>query len=130
MSLICSNSIKEDRKIYLSGVGGDEIFSDYGFNGRRFTKHSNFGGLFPEDLTTIFPWPSFYYSSMESYIAKEEYVTGVYGVEGRYPYLDKKVVQEFLSLSHNLKNSQYKSVLDNYFVENNYKFSRGKKVGF
>ena len=52
------------------------------------------------------------------------------GVEGRYPYLDKKVVQEFLSLSHNLKNSQYKSVLDNYFVENNYKFSRGKKVGF
>ena len=130
MSLICSNSIKEDRKIYLSGVGGDEIFSDYGFNGRRFTKHSNFGGLFPEDLTTIFPWPSFYYSSMESYIAKEEYVTGVYGVEGRYPYLDKKVVQEFLSLSHNLKNSQYKSVLDNYFVENNYKYSRGKKVGF
>ena len=54
----------------------------------------------------------------------------MHGVETRYPFLDKKVVQEFLWLDHNLKNSQYKSVLDNYFVENNYPFNRGEKKGF
>ena len=67
---------------------------------------------------------------MESYLAKEEYVSGMHGVETRYPFLDKKVVQEFLWLDHNLKNSQYKSVIDNYFVENNYPFNRGEKKGF
>ena len=93
-------------------------------------KLSNFGGLFPKDLTTIFPWPSFYYSSMESYLAKEEYVAGLHGIEARYPFLDRDVVQEFLWLSPHLKNSQYKSVIDNYFVQNNFPFSRGEKKGF
>ena len=27
------------------------------------------------------------------YLAKDEYVTGAYGVEGRFPFLDKAVVQ-------------------------------------
>tara|TARA_R110000823_G_C15928403_1_gene499278 strand:- start:484 stop:1824 length:1341 start_codon:yes stop_codon:yes gene_type:complete len=130
ISLICSDAIKEDRKIYLSGQGADEIFSDYGFAGMRFAQHSNFGGIFPKDLSKIFPWNSFYYSSQESYIAKEEYTSGIYGIETRYPFLDKSVVQEFLWLTSELKNSQYKSVIDNYFVENNFPFSRGSKVGF
>ena len=73
---------------------------------------------------------SFYYSSQESYIAKEEYTSGIYGIETRYPFLDKNVVQEFLWLKPELKNSQYKSVIDNYFVKNNFSFSRGKKIGF
>jgi asparagine synthetase B (glutamine-hydrolysing) len=130
ISFICSHAIKEDRKIYLSGSGADEIFSDYGFNGRKFAQHSNFGGLFPNDLKTIFPWNSFYKSSQESYLAKEEYTSGIYGIETRYPFLDKKVVQEFLLLDNRLKNSQYKSVLDNYFMKNNFSFSRGQKIGF
>ena len=130
ISLICSEAIKENRKIYLSGQGADEIFADYGFNGQRFAQHSNFSGKFPEDLSTIFPWNSFYYSSQESYIAKEEYTSGIYGIETRYPFLDKQVVQEFLWLTPQLKNSQYKSVLDNYFMENKFAFSRGKKIGF
>ena len=130
ISFICSHAIKEDRKIYLSGSGADEIFSDYGFNGRKFAQHSNFGGLFPNDLKTIFPWNSFYKSSQESYLAKEEYTSGIYGIETRYPFLDKKVVQEFLLLDNRLKNSQYKSVLDNYFMKNNFSFSKGQKIGF
>jgi len=130
ISLICNEAIGEDRKIYLSGQGADEIFADYGFNGMRFAQHSNFGGKFPKDLSSIFPWNSFYYSSQESYIAKEEYTSGIYGIETRYPFLDKKVVQEFLWLTPELKNSQYKSVIDNYFIKNNFSFSRGKKIGF
>ena len=121
---------RDNRKIHLSGMGGDEIFSDYGFGGESKYQHSNFGGLFPKDLTTIFPWPSFYGSTMESYLAKEEYVGGAYGLESRYPFLDKDVVQEFLSLDVKLKNNYYKNVLHHYFVENNFPFDEGQKIGF
>ena len=130
MSWVCDTAKKENNRLYLTGMGADEIFSDYGFGGVKKTQHSNFGGLFPDDLSTIFPWASFYYSSMESYLAKEEYVAGLHGLEARYPFLDKDVVQEFLWLTPELKNSQYKSVLDNYFVQNNFPFSRGEKKGF
>ena len=130
MSLVCNAAKNDDRKVYLSGIGPDEIYADYGFNGQKFAPHSNFGGLFPTNLSKIFPWPSFYYSSMESYIAKEEYVSGMYGIEARYPFLYKKVVQEFLWLTPKLKNMYYKSVLHNYCSNNNYPFAVGEKVGF
>lgn len=130
LSMICDNARKEGHKIYLSGSGSDEIFSDYGFNGEKKFLHSNFGGLFPEDLSTIFPWASFYGSTMVSYLAKEEYVAGSYGIETRYPYLDKYVVQEFLSLTYTLKNSKYKSVLDEYLTRSNYPFEKNIKRGF
>ena len=67
---------------------------------------------------------------MVSYLAKEEYVAGSYGIETRYPYLDKYVVQEFLSLTHTLKNSKYKSVLDEYLTTFNYPFESNIKRGF
>ena len=121
---------KMETKIYLSGSGADELFSDYGFGGVKKYQHSNFGGLFPDDLTTIFPWASFYGSSQETYIAKEEHVAGSFGIETRYPYLDKYVVQEFLSLTPELKNAKYKSVLFNYLTENNYPFCENEKIGF
>ena len=130
LSFVCEEAKKENRKIYLSGMGADEIFSDYGFNGKPKFRHSNFGGLFPKDLTTIFPWNSFYGSTMESYLAKEEYVAGAHGLEGRYPFLDKEVVQEFLNLSEDIKNYSYKSVLDNYLSKHEYPYEIGKKRGF
>ena len=116
LSFICSEAINENHKIYLSGQGADEIFADYGFRGKKFANHSNFGGLFPKNLNTIFPWNSFYKSSQESYLAKEEYSSGMWGIETRYPFLDKDVVQEFLWLSPDLKNKNYKSI--NYEFKN------------
>jgi len=130
ISVVCALGVQENGKILLSGQGADEIFSDYGFDGQSKYQHSNFGGLFPKDLKTIFPWPSFYGSSMISYLAKEEYIGGSYGIECRYPFLDKMVVQEFLWLTSELKNSFYKSVLHNYLKENNFPFEAGRKIGF
>lgn len=130
LSMIFHFAKKESKKINLSGSGADEIFSDYGFGGVKKFQHSNFGGLFPEDLSTIFPWASFYGSSMVSYLAKEEYIAGSYGIETRYPYLDKFVVQEFLWLHHSLKNSNYKSVLHEYFTKFNYPVKLDTKNGF
>lgn len=132
-------ALQHDKRIMLSGSGADEIYSDYGFGGHSKYKHSNFGGLFPEDLKTIFPkdpedltciWRSFYGSSMESYLAKEEYVNGNRGLSSRYPFMDKELVQEFLSLSVKLKNSVYKSPIYNYLSKYNYPLGYNEKIGF
>jgi asparagine synthetase B (glutamine-hydrolysing) len=130
LSYVCRQGRRSGRRIYLSGMGADEIFADYGYAGRKIAAHSNFGGLFPDDLSTIYPWNSFYGSSMESYLAKEEYVAGSYGLEARYPFLDRAVVQEFLHLSAALKNSAYKSVLHQYMTSHNFPFELQVKRGF
>ena len=129
-SYICQCARKDGFKILLSGTGPDEIFSDYGFAGKKLANHSNFGGLFPSDLREVFPWSSFFGSSMESYIAKEEYVGGSFGIEVRYPFLDSAVVQEFLWLHVDLKNSLYKAPVDAYLSKYNFPFKKNVKMGF
>ncbi len=130
MSHICKIGKSEGQLIYLSGSGADEVFSDYGFEGIKHFRHSTIGGLFPEDLDSVFPWKNFFDNTQRAYLMKEEHVSGSYGVEGRYPFLDTQVVQEFLWLKPELKNANYKSVLHNYLVENNYPFDPAQKVGF
>ena len=61
---------------------------------------------------------------------KEEHVAGAYGIEGRYPFLDKYVVQEFLWITSELKNKNYKSPLCNYLTINNFPFEKNQKTGF
>tara|TARA_B100000902_G_C27320533_1_gene924098 strand:- start:583 stop:2226 length:1644 start_codon:yes stop_codon:yes gene_type:complete len=130
VSHICSIAKPLGKIIYLSGSGADEVISDYGFNGIKHYGHSTIGGKFPDDLKDVFPWNNFYGNTQRAYLMKEETVTGTWGIEGRYPFLDKYVVQEFLWLSNTLKNSNYKSVIHNYLTTNNYPFEDGIKVGF
>lgn len=138
VSHIFSLAKEKNQRIYLSGQGADEIFSDYGFDGKKYIDHSCFGGLYPENLCDIFPkdsteeaiWYSFYKGTQESYLYKEENISGLHGIEGRYPFLDKDFVQEFLWLVPELKNKKYKSVIDEYMFRNNYPFDNGKKIGF
>jgi asparagine synthase (glutamine-hydrolysing) len=127
---ICRKAKRKNCKICLSGSGADEIISDYGFNGEKFFPHSNFGGLFPDDLSSIFPWSSFYGSTLESYIAKEEYVGGSFGIEMRYPFLDKDVVQEYLWLHQDIKNKAYKAPIAHYFDEIGFPYEKSIKRGF
>ncbi len=127
---VCRAARADDCKICLSGTGADEIISDYGFGGESKFSHSNFGGQFPKDLDDIFPWPSFYGSTLESYIAKEEYVGGSFGIEMRYPFLDKEVVQEFLWLSQDLKNAKYKGPIASFFDNLKVPYEEGAKRGF
>jgi len=130
MSHICRKGKSEGQLIYLSGSGADEVFSDYGFGGIKHFRHSTIGGHFPNDLDSVFPWKNFYDNTQRAYLMKEEHVSGSYGVEGRYPFLDTMVVQEFLWLSAELKNSNYKSVIHNYLTVNEYPFDISQKVGF
>ena len=50
LGYISSLAQKENYKIYFSGQGADEIISDYGWGGSKIYPHSQFGGLFPNNL--------------------------------------------------------------------------------
>jgi asparagine synthetase B (glutamine-hydrolysing) len=132
-----ASSPSKGLRIVLSSQGADEIVSDYGFNGQKIYHHSGFGGKFPEDLSTIihndvkdtdsFVWQSFFYGTNQAYMTKEEYVGGFYGIEARYPFLDKNVVQEFLWLDVSFKNKTYKSAIGEYLKFYDYPFKIEKK---
>jgi asparagine synthetase B (glutamine-hydrolysing) len=130
LAAICDRARKEGRRIYFSGQGADEIISDYGHAGRKIFKHSEFGGLFPDTLEGFWPWYSFYDGTQIQYLNKEEYVAGHFGIETRYPFLDRELVQEFLWLSAELKNSKYKSALAEYLQVNNWPYQPNEKLGF
>ena len=72
-------------------------------------------------------WKNFYNGSQELYLSKEESTTGAFGLEGRYPFLDRDLVQEFLWLLPELKNSKYKAPLANYMQDHNYPFIEEKR---
>lgn len=111
----------EKIKILSSGQGGDEIYSN--------SQDYNFGSpnplLFDQHLDNIFPWENVYHGAQSSYLIKEESISGGFGIEGRYPLLDKNVVQEYLNLTPELKNNLYKSPITNYLIQNRYPFSHG-----
>eukprot|EP00392_Amoebophrya_sp_AT5.2_P000412 g413.t1 len=116
--------------VYLTGSGADEVLSDYGFNGTRIFPQSTTGGRFPDNLAEVFPWRIFFLGTMRDYIMKEELVGGAFGIEARYPFLDKEFVQETLWLAAELKNSEYKKVLHDFFEQNAYPFKHRDKTGF
>jgi len=130
LSFICRHARDADYKIYLSGQGADEIISDYGWGGRKFYGHSQFGGKFPSDLSAVFPWKSFYEGTQKKYLGKEECVAGSHGIETRYPFLDVRLVQEFLWLKHTLKNDRYKAPLDFFLKKFQFPYTINEKVGF
>ena len=119
---ICSLARARGHLTLLTGSGADETMTDYGFNGVRYGMQSQFGGFWPsdEELRKIFPWDNFYNGSQRNYLAKDEYVTGAYGIEGRFPFLDAAVVQEQLHLAPNLKNTFYKAAIQLYMRRHGY----------
>jgi len=127
LATICKRANANNQRIYFSGQGADEIISDYGFNGKRIYKHSQFGGKFPNTLEGFWPWHSFWDGTQVQYLNKEEYIAGHYGIETRYPFLDRQLVQEFLWLTSKLKNSKYKSCLAEYLIRNNFPFEQEKR---
>lgn len=129
-NFIARESRRHGRLVILSGSGADEIMSDYGFAGRKHYYHSEFGGLFPDSLEGFFPWRKFYGDTQRSYLFKDEFILGRHGLEGRFPYLDRRVVQEFLWLTSELKNRWYKAPLEHLFSTYGYPFERGVKRGF
>jgi asparagine synthetase B (glutamine-hydrolysing) len=113
----------EGRRVMLSGQGSDEIMSDYA----PWPDQSEIDGVFPATLTL---WNNFNYSCQESYLMKEEYISGAFGIEARYPFLDAAVVQEFLWLTPEAKNRHYKAPLHHFLEARGYPFEKNAKRGF
>ena len=61
---------------------------------------------------------------------KDELIAGAHGVEGRYPFLDPRVVQEYLWLSHEVKNAEYKKPIADFLREAAFPNLWDTKVGF
>ena len=131
MSYLTRQAHRDGRIVHLSGQGGDEILSDYmirGSSGRH--SCSCFGGDWPSNLTTIFPWCSFYGGCQHHNLLREEYAAGAHGVEARYPFLDARVVQESLWLSQSAKNSLYKRPLHDFMKRHDWPNMYGVKQGY
>ena len=122
-SFVFARARAEGHKIHLSGHGGDEITSDYSENPTISSLH----GVYPKKLA---PWRNFYGGCMRAYLTKEEHVAGAYGIETRYPLLDSQLVQEFLWLTPELKNKQFKAPLHEYLSRSDFPFRAGFKEGF
>jgi asparagine synthetase B (glutamine-hydrolysing) len=127
LAAICSRANRDNLRVYMSGQGADEILSDYGFGGKKHYYHSEFGGLFPQEQHL---WYSFNDGTQIQYLNKEEYTAGHFGIEARYPFLDRDLVQEFLWLTPAMKNRNYKSPLHDYLELCDFPFDKGKKLGF
>lgn len=123
VATIASLGRAEGRKVLLSGQGADEVMSDYS----PWPEQSELKGTFPEELRL---WTNFNYSCQESYLMKEEYAGGAFGIETRYPYLDARVVQEFLWLTAEAKNRHYKAPLREYLRRHEFPYEEGVKRGF
>ena len=116
-------------RVLFSGIGADEVMA------RNQYYSCGYGNVneFINDLNKIFPWPNFFNGSMENYLKGDEYVGGCFGYENRYPFCDKFVVQEFLwlkpELKNTYKNSIYKPPLMHYLDINNFPYCKNK-LGF
>ena len=113
--------INKKIKILASGQGGDEVTT----NLQTYKFGNPNPSIFPKNLSSVFPWENFYYGAQSSYLSKEESISGGFGIEGRYPLLDKDVVQEFLWLTADLKNSSYKAPITNFLKQHKYPHSDG-----
>lgn len=113
---------QDNQIIFLSGHGGDEIFSDYGNEGNKSAS------ILELNYTNVrSKWPNFDSAYGRNIIQMFERVGGCFGIESRYPFLDKQVVQEFLWLSDTLKNSEFKQCIAQYMRKNNFPFLENKK---
>lgn len=118
LALIHSRARAEGRRVFLSGQGADETLAA--------CRHWP-GTRFPDELR---PWPDFAGNWQAAYLAKEETAARACGVEARYPFLDRAVVQELLWLAPELKNRHYKAPLHEYMSRCGYPFDENVKTGF
>lgn len=124
-SIISEKARSENRLISLSGQGGDEIYADY-YNEYTYSRMSELKGNW-QNINS--PWKNFSGGWNKVFLGATERVSGLFGVEARYPFLDFEVVQEFLNLDPKLKAKYYKSPMTNRMMELDFPF-HFKKFGF
>ena len=117
-------------KVIFTGNGGDEIFDNYPslsaeyplkFNGNT-NKNSSGVSIWPEDLSTVFPWQHFYGGQARRLLDLFETLSLAYGLENKNVFYDKKFAQEWLHVMPWIKNQTPKVFQKKYLRD------RGIKV--
>lgn len=121
--------LKQKQKILISGIGGDELYSDYIKDKKSRGRVGRMNGKWPHDLRTIYPWHNYENTRLRYQLQRSDSVCGHYGVEARYPLLDQQVFQAWLNLSYNLRNRGYKDWMSQYMKDHNYPM-QSQKIGF
>lgn len=127
-SYICSKMIHPsvNKKIMLTGQGADEIIDNYIFKDFIRRNKSLKMSTWPTELADFFPYDNFYENKQRTFIDIQQYICHAYGLEARNPFLDKKLTQEWLSLSSDLKNKESKGPIKNFLRKR--QISISKKV--
>jgi asparagine synthetase B (glutamine-hydrolysing) len=121
-----------ENRVILQGNGVDEVLNNY-LNKRETGEVRNW---WPQDLRLVFPWYHFYNGQVRKIIDKKELICLHYGQELRNVFLDKKLVQEWLHITHVLKNSTSKAPLKVYLHERGIPLpkkvagSKSQQIGF
>ena len=119
-----------DTRIMASGHGPDELMS----NIQTYTFGSPNPKFFDQNLADHFPWENVFEGSNMSYLSCDEAVCGGFSYEGRYPFLDREVVQSYLNLTPEAKNAFYKAPIRHFLEKTGYPFVDGEshriKKGF
>jgi asparagine synthetase B (glutamine-hydrolysing) len=119
--------VKRNKKIVITGNGGDEIYNDWQFQikGHVWTKTN---GSFPASLQLVWPWHNF--NGRQQLInTRIDFIAGYFGLETRNPLLDVDLVQAWLNTKSKMKNS-YKSWMKAYMDEEKYPYTMKKIHGF
>lgn len=123
---ICKCARKTGHFIGLYGNGGDEIYTDFWYPP---PSNSGWSSVKNDWRSQIGPWPNFYEGWNEIFLKGADMIASHNSIEGRFPLLDKFVVQEFLYLKPELKQKVYKAPLTNLLQKNEFPAAL-KKVGF
>lgn len=116
LGFICFLMNKLNKKVLLTGQGSDEIFDNYIY---KFSSKNKFLKMsrWPEDLSNVFPYDHFYENRQRKLIDMHQYVSLSYGIETRNPFLDKKLAQEWLWISSDLKNKESKGPIKKFLLD-------------
>tara|TARA_Y100001937_G_scaffold128737_1_gene207451 strand:- start:2801 stop:4084 length:1284 start_codon:yes stop_codon:yes gene_type:complete len=119
--------IPKNKRILIGGDGGDDIYSDYGLRGLRLRKYSRFGGYFPRDLSTVWPWHE--NNVFENFHGRTEIVGGYHGIEYRCPFMSNSLIQAWINTTHELKNKRHKGWMAQYMDDHSYPYANLDTLG-
>jgi len=125
---ICKHMKSIGKHNILSGNGGDELYSDYGYRSKQLGEKSLFGGHFPVNLELIWPWHDYLHRQTKP-ISRLDFLAGYFGIQHKEPLLDIELVQAWLNTTSDLKNRSYKNWMYEYMLQSNYPISVDKKIG-
>jgi asparagine synthetase B (glutamine-hydrolysing) len=122
-NILCKAARQAGELIGLFGNGEDEIYCDFYYLPPSNNGWSTVAG---DWYSQAGPWPNFQGGCNEIFLKASDRICSHNSVEGRFPLLDRWVVQEFLYLHPDLKSINYKAPLTNKLIENNFPLFYGK----